>query len=300
MRCGAVILEDDREANKAWCVDRQELFLYLTSQLLQDKHTWTYRPGLKESDVCTLLLTQSILGLPAWIRAGYKGIGEVRLACLFLLVKSKCFLDSGVRHCCKVGHSCVRRVIDCSSVPHKMAWCSVARAIRAVARFGGPRCGIFDISQLRPAVDRMFQELDTAPARCCWRCGLPLAGLSLITADIDQAFEALVKIYPGPSWSSRIMQTWEITIVWSWMAFVLHSCPCPGSVQFHVRLPCGAGFHGVANPGYSDWWCNEFCRSCCFLIGPTTGAFQAWLQFPGATDPQLYLMEEMCGRCACG
>ena len=134
----------------------------------------THRPGLKESDVCTLLLTQSILGLPAWIRAGYKGIGEVRPACLFLLVKSKCFLDSGVRHCCKVGHSCMRRVIDCSSVPHKMAWCSVARAIRAVARFGGPRCGIFDISQLRPAVDRMFQELDTAPARCCWRCGLPL------------------------------------------------------------------------------------------------------------------------------
>ena len=174
VRCGAVILEDDREANKAWCVDRQELFLYLTSQLLQDKHTWTYRPGLKESDVCTLLLTQSILDLPAWIRAGCKGIGEVRPACLFLLVKSKCFLDSGVRHCCKVGHSCMRRVIDCSSVPHKMAWCGVARAIRAVARFGRPWCGIFDISQLRPAVDRMFQELDTAPARCCWRCGFPL------------------------------------------------------------------------------------------------------------------------------
>ena len=210
--CGAVILGDDREANKAWCVDRQELFLYLTSQLLQDKHTWTYRPGLKESDVCTLLLTKSSLGLSAWIRAGYKGIGEVRPACLFLLVKSKCFLDSGVHHCCKVGHSCMRRVIDCSSVPHKMAWCSVARAIRAVARFGGPRCEFFDSSQLRPEVDRMFQELDTAPARCCWRCGLPLAGLSLITADIDQAFEAcsssavLVKIYPGLSWSLRIMQ----------------------------------------------------------------------------------------------
>ena len=31
-----VLLADDREANKAWCVDRQELFLYLTSQLLLD------------------------------------------------------------------------------------------------------------------------------------------------------------------------------------------------------------------------------------------------------------------------
>ena len=36
---GDVILADDRGANKAWCVDRQELFSYLTSQLLQGKHT---------------------------------------------------------------------------------------------------------------------------------------------------------------------------------------------------------------------------------------------------------------------
>ena len=73
VRGGAVILADDREANKAWCVDRQELFLYLTSQLLQDKHTWTHPPGLQERDVCTLLLTKSILGLPDWIRAGHRG-----------------------------------------------------------------------------------------------------------------------------------------------------------------------------------------------------------------------------------
>ena len=71
---GAVILADDREANKAWCVDRQELFLYLTSQLLQDKHTWTHRPGLEERDVCTLPLTKSILSLPGWIRAANRGL----------------------------------------------------------------------------------------------------------------------------------------------------------------------------------------------------------------------------------
>ena len=28
---GNILLADDREANKAWRVDRQELFLYLTS-----------------------------------------------------------------------------------------------------------------------------------------------------------------------------------------------------------------------------------------------------------------------------
>ena len=140
---------DFREANKAWCVDRQELFLYLTSKLLQDKHTWTFRIGLQNRDVCTFLLTKAILGLPDWIRAGYKGVGDVRPACLFPLVKSKCFLDSGVRRCCKSGHSCMRRVIDCYSVPHKIAWRSVARAIRTVARLGGLGCENFDISQLR-------------------------------------------------------------------------------------------------------------------------------------------------------
>ena len=90
VRNGDVLLADDREA-KAWCVDRQELFLYLTSQLLQDKHTWTHLPGLQERDVCTLLLTKSILGLPGWIRAGYRGVGDIRPACLVPLVKSKCF-----------------------------------------------------------------------------------------------------------------------------------------------------------------------------------------------------------------
>ena len=66
---------DVREANKARCVDRQELFLYLTSQLLQDKHTWTYRSGLQERDVWVL---------HSWAH--------------------------------------LVRVIDCSSVPLKMAW----------------------------------------------------------------------------------------------------------------------------------------------------------------------------------
>ena len=145
MRSGAVLLADDRDANRAWCVDRQKLFLYLTSQLLQDKRTWTHQPGLQESDTCTLLLTKSILGLPGWIRAGYQEVGDIRPAYFFPLVKSKCFLDTGFRRCCKVGHSCMRAVIDCSSVPQKMAWRSIARAIRTVVRLGGLVCELFDI-----------------------------------------------------------------------------------------------------------------------------------------------------------
>ena len=183
----------------AW-ISRNYSFLYLTSQLLQDKQTWTHRPGLQERDVCTLLLTKSILGLLDWLRAGYRGLGDIRHAWLFPLVKSKCSLDSGVRRCCKSGHPCMRRVIDCSSVSHKMAWCSVARAIRTVARLGGPGCEIFDISQLRFELASTFQELDTPLWRCRWRCGCAMSCVSVHTADIDQAFEACSSSAVLPAW----------------------------------------------------------------------------------------------------
>ena len=64
-------------------------FLYLTSQLLHDKQTWTHRLGLQEKDVGTLFFTNSVLILPHWIRFGYQGVGDIRPACLFPQVKSK-------------------------------------------------------------------------------------------------------------------------------------------------------------------------------------------------------------------
>ena len=99
-------------------------------------------------------------------------------------------------------------MIDWSSVPHKMAWRSVARAIRAVSRLGGPGCDIFDTSQLRYELDSVFQELDTPPSRCCWRCGCAMSCVSLITADIDQAFEACSASAVLPAWR-HISQSYE-------------------------------------------------------------------------------------------
>ena len=52
----------------------------------------------------------------------------------------------------------------------------------------------------------MFQELDTPPSRCCWRCGCAI--VSLITADIDQAFEACSSSAVLPAWR-RISQSHE-------------------------------------------------------------------------------------------
>ena len=46
----------------------------------------------------------------------------------------------------------------------------------------------------------MFQELDTPPSRCCWRCGCAMSCVGLITADVDQAFEACSAPAVLPAW----------------------------------------------------------------------------------------------------
>ena len=118
----------------------RKLFLYLTSQLLQEKHTWTFRPGLRERDVCTLLLYQVDLGS---LQAGYvlvtRGLEKFILRWSSLSVS----WILGSRLVLQGWALLYEKVIDCSSVPHKMAWRSVTRAIRTVARLGGQGCEIF-------------------------------------------------------------------------------------------------------------------------------------------------------------
>ena len=53
---------------------------------------------------------------------------------------------------------------------------------------------------LRCELDSTFQELDTPPSRCCWRCGCAMSCVSLITSDIDQAFEACSASAVLPAW----------------------------------------------------------------------------------------------------
>ena len=54
----------------------------------------------------------------------------------------------------------------------------------------------------------MFQELDTPPSRCCWRWACAMSSVSLITADIDQAFEACSASAVSPAWR-HISQSYE-------------------------------------------------------------------------------------------
>ena len=204
VRNGDVFLADDREANKAWIGWNCSISRRNCCKTSIPGHL---RPGLQELDVCTLLLTKSG---SSWLDTGWVLRGWGHSSCLPVptgQIQVLPGLGRG-RRCCKVGHSCMRRVIDCSSVPHKMAWRSVARSIRMVARLGGRGCEIFVVSPLRFELDSVIEELDTPPSRCCWRCGCAMSCVSLITADIDQAFGACSSSAVLPA-RRRISQTYE-------------------------------------------------------------------------------------------
>ena len=62
------------------CVDRQELFLYLTSQLLQDKQTWTFWPGLQER--CLYTSPHPVYFGPSWLDTCWIPSGWGRSSCL--------------------------------------------------------------------------------------------------------------------------------------------------------------------------------------------------------------------------
>ena len=90
-----------------------------------------------------------------------------------------------------------------------------------------------------------------------------MSWVSLVTADVDQAFEACSSSAVLPAWG-RISQTYEsrfssnyilfrrarrelckreLAIIWSLMAIVYHSGLGPGIVQFHVRFIGHVGLH---------------------------------------------------------
>ena len=117
-------------------------------------------------------------------------------------------------------------------------------------------------------LDSMFQELDTPPSR--WRCGCSIAGIGLITADIDQAFEACSAIrrccQRGDT-SPTLMSPGSRQIL-CWFKRGRRQLCKPGSsqsfgrgwVSFSAPVLARALFCGRF--GYSNWWGHELCCGC--------------------------------------
>ena len=85
------------------------------------------------------------MGLPAWLRRGEPG--RVRSPSIFPLTKSRCFADDGTKTCVNPGHSCWRRVVDCSQVAWPRAWKAEARGTRGRLRTVNSSHEVFDLSQ---------------------------------------------------------------------------------------------------------------------------------------------------------
>ena len=106
---GLAVVGDDRDHGKAWTVQPNELCLALLLAVLMDPN-WAIRKDLTGHDVLIYLVAQAMAVFPAWLR-GAMGT-KLRAPYVFVLIKSKCFSDSGSKCCNKVNHSCMRRVFD--------------------------------------------------------------------------------------------------------------------------------------------------------------------------------------------
>ena len=182
------ICGDDKGASRMWRVKTKELHAYMVSSLLEAPG-WTLT-CLTLSTVRTFELARAAASLPRFLTRRLDRKHELPMA--FPLFKSKCWGDNGSRKCSTPGHSCVRRVINSGSVPFKASWQLVSRAMRAILLKLDVTNELHDLSSFRTTFDRRYQAIQHSrhSTTTCLCCGVPLSGVTLVTADIDQAFEA--------------------------------------------------------------------------------------------------------------
>ena len=196
----AVIFGDDKKRDRLWFCDSSELHVYTLGQLLS-QDAWA-PTKMSPATLLSYEIGRAQAALPRFLTRRPLG-SNIGPPTLFPLCKSKCFTALGEHVCSKVGHSCMRRVINCSRMPYKYAWRLVSRAIRAVVISVGISQEIADLGALRGVLDsRMEAIAPTKGASACCRvgCGIAIGGTSIVTADIDQAFEACSSTSVLPAW----------------------------------------------------------------------------------------------------
>ena len=194
---------DDKLSTNVWTCIGAELFAAILAALADDG-SWSVLPNLNAEDVRAVGHARALLGIP-WFLRGRVGRSVVPgVPRLFAFIKSKCFSDQGVKCCTKPQHSCFRRVIDTSSVGFASAWRVLGRAVRAVTQaIGGHE--VYDQSLAGQQLVQMLESLNPA-ATACKVCAVPLGGhLSLLSADVDQAFESCQgsNVSTGWSWTAE-------------------------------------------------------------------------------------------------
>ena len=187
---GYVLFPDDKEPSRMWRARSEQLHANLLQGLLLDRGTW--QPTELSLDTLRALeLARGLAGLPSWLRAGASPLAaQVRPPTMFPLCKSKCYAPTGQRLCAKPRHSCMRRVVNCAGLPFRHGWRIAARALRGILMFLGLSCEVFDPTLMRPLLDDGVARARSNQTASCLRCACSLTRPSVVTADVDQAFEA--------------------------------------------------------------------------------------------------------------
>ena len=256
LKGSACVVLDDKLPFKLWACDPLELFAFMLANVSSDP-MWKVHVNIDKRSLHAINHAKANLGLPLFLRslAGPKRHG---LPVLFGFVKSKCFNDTGERTCKKANHSCIRRVLDTSQCPHAFGWKVIGRAVRGTMQ--AIQCReVFDQSRAIPAVTACLEELQPGSG-ICKRCHCVLPhGLSVYSADIDQAFEACDNSSVGKAWawaSSSFVGSYNSTFV-----------QVRRGRQFAVR----AGTEGWSR----GWWILSMAQIQAALVASAASTFCA-------------------------
>ena len=168
LESGMVLVGDDRDACKMWCFDGREMFAYMVKECQLDP-AWSMRRDLTPSDVCQFSVASSHTGVACHgCRRGEPASCSISLNLPFDQEQVLCRRWN--KECVKPGHSCWRRVVDCSQVAWPRAWKAVVRGTRGMLRTLKLSHEVFDLSTARHHIDEMVSSIQ-AHSDMCWKCG---------------------------------------------------------------------------------------------------------------------------------
>ena len=229
-----VIISDDKDCDKVWACDGQDLFRYLHQQALMDPD-WRLRLDISPRDAAVWMWGRAVAALPEWLRTPRflpPVSASTRPPYVFPTVKGKCFSPSGQRICQKPFHSCFRRVVNCSDAPGSRGFQIIGRAARDLLYRSGLSCEVFNLNRAATELRdlRLSLPVDIAPACCA--CGQEMGFLSIVVADADQAFEQCGASTISQAWSEvarEIARTLGVDATLVKQSRSPQTCPWTGS-----------------------------------------------------------------------
>lgn len=107
-------------------------------------------------------------------------------------IKSKCFVG-GVHSCCKVGHSCIRKIVSCAAWPCRKRWKYIHKALETVVRSVIMSDEIWGLKDVCIVMQSRIAKASIGSTRlnACGRCSCCKPPVVAFSADAGQFFETV-------------------------------------------------------------------------------------------------------------